>query len=373
MPLRILPGSSQFPSLGTSIGTGLGTGLQLLAQNRLQAMSERESAQKTQAGLEALGYDPSTAEKLSGLESNIISQLVKSRLAEGISQPLLDQEVRGMPSQREVFASALTNILGRPDIEAEGGVPAQLQEGVPSEEGIVIPALEESKALQIAKFGLERKKIEEQQRLEFRKESREDQKIIDKKSEGFIKDIKKAARTAKRNNINLNKMEKLAFVGKFHGPTPNALLDTLGRGIFGLRLDLSGIRGADAEEFQALSAEFVRGVKDIFGGRITDNEIRLFMKTLPTLTNSREGMLRIISNMRVANNAAELRNTAMREIISENKGKIPRDLENLIDDRVGPELDRLATIALSTKTPEITRKVAGSEVLGSALSAFGLV
>lgn len=98
----------------------------------------------------------------------------------------------------------------------------------------------------------------------------------------------------------------------------------------------------DVEEFEKLSASFIKGAKAVFGSRVTDADLRAFMAMVPTLNNTENGKKAIIRNIQVAAKANEARYRAMEQIIRENGGKRPANLALLVEQRSEPELDRLA-------------------------------
>ncbi len=99
----------------------------------------------------------------------------------------------------------------------------------------------------------------------------------------------------------------------------------------------------DTEEFEKLSANFISGAKAIFGSRITDRDLQAFLDTVPTLAHTEKGKRAIIRNIQLTNKATEIKAKNMREIIKENNGHRPFDLQNLVEERSADELDKLAT------------------------------
>jgi hypothetical protein len=100
--------------------------------------------------------------------------------------------------------------------------------------------------------------------------------------------------------------------------------------------------GPDLEEFEKLSAEFIKDAKGIFGSRITDADLSAFMKTVPTLSQTDAGKLRIIKNLKSFNKAASLRADALKKIIKENDGHRPADIELQVEERIKPQLDKIS-------------------------------
>lgn len=98
----------------------------------------------------------------------------------------------------------------------------------------------------------------------------------------------------------------------------------------------------DAEEFEKLSNGFISGAKAIFGSRITDQDLRAFMATVPQLTNTEAGKKAIIRNIQLMNKAVHVKTDTMKRIINDNNGHRPIDLALRVEEESEPELDRLS-------------------------------
>lgn len=197
------------------------------------------------------------------------------------------------------------------------------------------------------------------------KEEAKAQQIGAKESSKFYQTLSKESQGAKENNLRLNKMKELIQSGKLTSPTFAAALKSLNKGIFGFGIDLSGLLNKESQQFDKLSADFVRGAKDVFGGqRLTDNDINLFLKTVPSLTQSNEGKMAIINHLESLNRAVEVKKQTADAIIRANGGRPPANLDFIVDQIAGPELDRLAKEFIGKKTEE----VAGTQTLPGALA-----
>ena len=201
-----------------------------------------------------------------------------------------------------------------------------------------VPALTPKDQQQKKKLEAEQEKLTKQQT----KEERTEQHLINKETQPFYDEISNEANASRNNLKRLDRMEKLSKEGNLGIPVLNALLRSASKGIFGLGIDLSSLMTADAQEYEKLSTDFIRDAKKIFGSRITDADLNAFLRTVPTLAQSREGQVRIIHNMRQANKGAELKNKIMNDIIRENNGKRPANLQFLVEERAEPALNELA-------------------------------
>lgn len=252
------------------------------------------------------------------------------------------------------------------------GQPAQ--PGVEKQEVVVIPkpkntseymreGYTKDEAKELAKADIKRSLLEE------------------KESQQVINDVFKQQKAAKENNLTLAKMEKLINKGNLPNPalykfikdieekvTPTtgaAVGGTLG-GFFGGPLGKLGGAAAgatigglispvagliesgikykypDTEQFEKLSNSFIRNAKEIFGARVTDLDLKAFLTTVPTLTQTEQGKRQIIENLRIFNNAAEVRGKVLKDILKETKGRKPENLALLIEERSDKELDKLS-------------------------------
>lgn len=175
------------------------------------------------------------------------------------------------------------------------------------------------------------------------KEAYAEQKASEKETLPYYKDIIKQAHAAKNNDKRLDRMEQLIKTSKLSNPTFASALKTLSKGIFGFGIDLSSLMNPESQEFEKLSNDFIREAKEIFGGgRLTDADLNAFLKIIPTLSLSNEGKLRVMENMRQVNEAAKIKENALKEIIKANGGKRPRNLELMVDEITQPQIDALA-------------------------------
>jgi len=221
-------------------------------------------------------------------------------------------------------------------------------------------------AIRIAekKEALEERKIGQKERAERFKETK---KYVD-----TLKDQEKAA---KESDLRLNRMVKLIEKGKLPnaglwsfltkveeaGPLASGAAGALlGHVVPGIGHVVGGLAGAlssplagaaksfiragspDVEEFEKLSADFVKNAKQFFGPRLTDADLRVFMQTLPTLMQTDAGKKKVIENLSSLNELSQIESRAARSIIRENGGIPPLDIEQQVKDKISDEIDRVA-------------------------------
>jgi hypothetical protein len=234
---------------------------------------------------------------------------------------------------------------------------------------------------------LREKSLELKQAAEDRKIAREEQKEAMRETKEYADTVLKSQKASKENNLRLDRMTKLiekgnlpnsglwTFLNKIEDsglagpgggaaagaaigsvvPAIGTVIGGIGGGILGsLVSPLAGavksvIRGRnpDVEEFEKLSADFVKNAKQYFGSRLTDADLRAFMQTVPTLMQTDSGKKRVIHNLKALNDASQIEANAARKIIKENGGKRPLDLEQQVQDAIKTDLDGIAKLFLS--------------------------
>ncbi len=154
-----------------------------------------------------------------------------------------------------------------------------------------------------------------------------------------IQDIVSGEKASRSNIASLNKMEELDRKGKVQGLS-GEILKKVGLGRF---------RSADTQEFEKLSVGMLNNLKNVFGARPTNLDVKLFMESIPTLSQSPEGRAQIINNLKILNEAGKIRGQALRDILKENKGRTPANLDLEIENRVGDQLEMLNQQLLGTE------------------------
>jgi hypothetical protein len=70
--------------------------------------------------------------------------------------------------------------------------------------------------------------------------------------------------------------------------------------------------------------------------------LKTFLKTVPNLSQTDEGKKRVINNLRRFNDIAILKREAANQVISENGGRRPRNFEELVDNKIEKQVDKIA-------------------------------
>lgn len=106
--------------------------------------------------------------------------------------------------------------------------------------------------------------------------------------------------------------------------------------------DVPGFLSGNAEAFNKVLANFQRGVRDIYGGNVTNGEMEQFLKTIPTLYHTPEGREVIFAGMKKYYRAGKERAKIERQIIKENGGKPMQDLHERVNEKFSPIQKKLS-------------------------------
>jgi hypothetical protein len=162
----------------------------------------------------------------------------------------------------------------------------------------------------------------------------EEEKLEAQRVSKLADEISRANRVAETEELRLKQQERLVEKGNLSSPVVVKFLDSIG-------MPLSVLGNPDNEEYSKVEAEFVRDVSNIFPGQIRVYEIEAYMKTIPSLLNSDEGKKAIIKQRRLMNEASKIRYKAYKDILKENNGRKPRNLDILIEERTSDKINEL--------------------------------
>lgn len=174
------------------------------------------------------------------------------------------------------------------------------------------------------------------EKLELQKKkmaSQEDQ-FNHKATAPIVKEISLAGREAKANLARLDRMQTLNDSGKLDNPLYLELLKKTG-------FDIGFFKSPESQEFQKIEVDFLKNARSIFGSRVTNYEMSTFLKSIPSLSQSKEGRESVIRNLKLVEEGKEVRSKAMNDIIKENNGKAPLNIEQQVDDRTEAQTDKI--------------------------------
>lgn len=292
------PRNSLLGNLGTGLGQGLSAGLQYLADQKMQQMQSRQQQEKNANAFQAFGLTPEEGNAIASLPEQTQAKVLQAYLQRGggIGGGAQTQGGTGEPQ-----AGSLGQTLAQPTLKEQR-----------------IQANEDRKFEQA-----ERKMEEANKRAQFKETKAERNEILNK------------GKQAKQTLHDLDRFQELEDSGKLDTPGYVEFLKRSG-------LDIPALQNPESQEFNKIAANFIRGAKDIFGARVTNQELEQFLKTIPNLSQSPEGRKRVIANMRYIARGDVERSNALKELIQENKGVPPYDLLEQVDSKVEKKLDKLS-------------------------------
>lgn len=134
-------------------------------------------------------------------------------------------------------------------------------------------------------------------------------------------------------------MDELSEKGDLPAPLAVGLLKKAG-GFLGL--DLTSLLSADAQEFEKLTVELTKTIKQAYGGRISNLELETFLKSVPSLSQSPEGRQRVAKSLQAFSQGKIARQKALQDILKKNDGVPPLDLMEQVDARAQDAVENSA-------------------------------
>lgn len=322
---------NELPGLGALLGSGLGKGLSGTL-DQLTQFKMNQLAQRQQSGAyQNLGLPQYLAEALSQVSPQERFDIFQRLQPEDFNRQMQQQGVQGMQQ-----ALAPQQAQQNPLMQAAQQVSQENKQSTP----LLARPSAAQKAAEV-------------------KAQRAEQAAVDKRTQKFYDETLDKSESAKSSNLRLEKMEKLIEKGKLPISTLYNVLknleelstshglvsQALGGLISPIATVLRGVQrrtSPDTEEFEKLSADFIKEAKPIFGARITDTDLRAFMQTIPTLSQSDQGKRKIINNIKILNEGSIVKAKALKDIIKENGGKRPDNIRELVEEKSKQELDKIA-------------------------------
>ena len=155
-----------------------------------------------------------------------------------------------------------------------------------------------------------------------------------KESKEFRKQILKDKRDAGATLKDLGRLEELSRSGKLDTPGYAAFLERSG-------LDIPSLMTPESQEFAKIQQGFLKNAKQYFGSRISNFEVEQFLKTIPSLSQSPEGRARVIAGLKKIERGKEEYYKAYEDVLRENGGVPPYDVEEQVERKAEKRLDRI--------------------------------
>lgn len=351
--------------LGTAFGGGISQGIDALLEQRAYQMQQQaaQQAQKNQLNQVVSGYVNA------GIPENI------ARVA-AMSPAPLQRDILGawaLSGQTQNNKSILQSIApsNSPSSSPLENIAAPLRETAQQEARPL--TLQQLLATPKPLSPEAKARLEQGERkLEFQKEQAG--KAVEQKGENtFLKEtkglrdkIEGGARGAIEGLDILKKMKELGATGNLNNPWWVKIMDSFG-------LNIGALTTPETQEFKKLEGFFLNRMKDIFGARVTNQDVKIFLERIPTLLNSPKGRERIIKDFENIYKASLLEQSAYHDLLDEHQGKLTSEfalkLPQLIQKRVKPELEKLEN-QISLFKPEETTKIIPNSAKNERKKAF---
>ena len=350
---------------------GFNRGLQQLVQMKLSKLQQRHDMGNIQKAFQAFGIPAEKAQAFASLPPEMQKQFIDSGLLSSLQGPSAEQQPmeqsssmqqalqQSVPEEKDSTGQLMRSMGMMPtspiDQAAQNAVwgkqgaqnltqqVAPQQQQVQQQEQVqqqAQPRVAQQKPGALLTSKERAAQIKEQREMD--KETRKEQHLINKEVGPAHKELLKDYKGAIEDDRRLGRLKELVEQDKLSHPRWHSLLNTVEHGVFGLGINLHSLESPQSQEFDKISKEFLKNAKNIFGARITDNDVRVFLKMVPDLSQSKEGKLAVIHNMQLYNEGVKARFKASQQLIKENGGRLPFDYEDRIEELAGPQLDAIA-------------------------------
>ena len=263
-------------------------------------------------------------------------------------QPTREQQIEEMARNAGITRDQIANTLNPLGKKPTLSIPKQIQQAQQSQNIQQPPQELKDKAQLIAdaftspqekrerrKIELAEKKIAQAEEHFQKKQEAKEKAEAYKSTAKYREKIFEEAQAAKAQRDDLNRQEELESEGKLDTPGYTEFLKRSG-------LDIPALMNPGSEEFNKISNNYLRDAKTYFGGKVSNNEMEQFLKTVPSLSQSPEGRKRVIANLKKLANAKLAYADTVIDIIKENKGVPPFDIAEQVYERIDKKLDKLA-------------------------------
>ena len=261
---------------------------------------------------------------------------------QGFMAPLMGEQQGQMQGQmQQGMQQSPTGAQSEPDMQNEALQAAGMRPTAGNQDqGSMNPFTKELNALRQQKQALlgdaykdpRLKQQEEQFDRKFEQTRKENAR---KETKGLRDKISNENKASKENMKRLNEMERLTKEGDL---SDNSVIELLRH----FDIDFNFLKTPDDETYQKLEKDFLKNMREVFGGRVAVEEMKAFLQTIPSLSNSKDGRLQIIKNFKAMEKAKQIRYKAMEQVYRENENDYPEDLEFQINEREDNMLDKEA-------------------------------
>lgn len=369
--------------LGAGLGTGLSSGLDMLANYKFKEYADRQKLLMNQSkqaqdyqNAKSIGMDDQQARVWAFATPAERAAIIKTHgypqgqgeqpMAPG--QPVMQQEM--IPQQQEQISQEqqLQGLLqGLGQSQDFNPILQQITKSqrmqLPDEQSVVAESQKPAISAEPKKKSLFGETKEQ------RKEKIEEERELKKMARENISNAVAEASAGRSQLEDLNRLQDLEKENK---------LDTAGYVEFLNRsgLDIPALMNEGSQEYNKIVNNFLKDARIYFGGRVSNQEMEQFLKIIPSLSQTPEGRKRVIANLKYLAQAKMSNLDSYEEILKENKGIPPYDIEIQVFKRTDKKLNKLRDLFKEELKKEVpagqNRLVTASQaMLGDVLGSTG--
>jgi hypothetical protein len=365
MPQIINEGPSIGALFGQGFGQGLGTGLERLAQHKLNQVLQRHQQEQTARGLSAF-IPEEQAQQIAMLPPELQSVIVKNYLQgaedEGLTQALKgvlgtgaqevqQEEQNGLQELRQQQATQQAPQQRKLELTGKDALLNAIEEiqgkkQPKAEPGSTRPGQEKGNAF---KDTLLRPRLSPEHKLRVAELQSKNQQANRKLNHDYITKVYNTDRAAQQEDKVLKRIIAIREGGKARPAAMTQALKELGR-------DYQALKNNDTLELEKLGTWFLQGAPDLFGGKVSNQQMQIRLRQVPNDLQTDEGSKLLANQMLLANESKHAEARAIREIIKENGGEPPWDLQIKAAERAQKIQEDLASKFINGEPAFTTKK-----------------
>lgn len=307
------------------------SGMQQLQGGQQQAPLSTESLGQLQELFKGLGRQDQLPQGQMGrgLQEGSLDSVLRQALTRNLVQPQQQAAPLAPPP-----GTAPERNLPRPPVQEpqpQPKKPLSLQEFIAQRQSVPVAATGAGQDLLPGETEVQRAK-------RLREEGKEERELS-KEAREFSKPYREGAHAARNNIRDYDVLIDAAKKGDIRSPNTHAALDALGLAGFN--------RSLSTQLAEKITARLSQNARVAFGTgtRLTNFLEQTYQRSLPSLWNTKEGIIAISEINKRADEALIVKDNARKEILDQTNGRLPHNIEDQIDARAKPKIDQLETEA----------------------------
>jgi len=149
----------------------------------------------------------------------------------------------------------------------------------------------------------------------------------------FNKEIDKNLKNTREISENIQIQKELDESGKLPGQGVNLFANIMDKMAPGIGIKEYLLNNASADLFDKVGATYIKGLKDVFGGRVSITGMQVYLKQFPRLSTTPEGRKVIYNYFQANNDLARLQNDIRNEVMGDENLK-PYEVQGEYDKRL---------------------------------------